>query len=89
MKKNVYVVDLISRSIQTKLVYARSHKEAQEIADSSEWNEKEEMLDSEINVRKAVIRGAEKKSKYPDYQPSSYVWISPEESVRFNEIDIR
>lgn len=85
-KKTVYAVDLISRSIQTKLVYASSPDEARKIVDGSDWMEKEEMLDSETEVREAVIQGKEKEGQYPDFYPSNYVWLDNGEVKRFSEI---
>lgn len=86
MAKQVYVVGLISRSIQTKLVYASSPDEAKEIADETDWEGKEEMLDSETEVREAVINGNEKKGEYPDFYESDYVFTD-DDCVRYNELN--
>lgn len=69
MKQKIYVVSLISKSVQTKLVQATSKREAIEIANNNEWQEKEEMLDSTITAKFATLPG----NKYADFHPSDYV----------------
>ena len=84
-KKKVYLVSLISRSVQTKLVYASSPDEAKEMAEETDWEGTEEMLDSEIEVRKAVLKGNEKKGEYPDFYESDYVFTD-DDCIRYNEL---
>lgn len=83
--KKVYVVGLISRSIQEKLVYASNPEEAKKIANSTDWEEKEEMLDSETEVREVVLKGNEKEGDYPDFYESSYIFTD-DDCIRFNEL---
>ena len=83
--KKVYVVSLISRSIQTKLVYASTPKEAKEIARETDWEGKEEMLNSKTEVREAVLSGKEKEGEYPDFYESNYVFTD-DDCIRFNEL---
>jgi hypothetical protein len=82
----IYAVDLISKSIQRKLVYASSKFDAVEIAKQTDWMEKEEMLESEIEVRKAVINGDEEEGEYPDFYPSDYVFVKDGEAKRYSEL---
>lgn len=84
-QKKVYIVSLISRSIQTKLVYASSKKKAEEIAGETDWMGKEEMLDSETEVRRAVLKGNEPEGSYPDFYESDYVFTG-DDCVRYNEL---
>lgn len=89
-KLKPFVVSLISRSIQEKIVMATSKEEAQSIADNTEWMEKEEMLDSEYEVRPAVISGDEKKGKHPDFHPTNYVFTKDSTiPVRYSELKNR
>lgn len=88
MAKKVYAVDLISRSIQTKLVYASNEDEAKEIAGETDWQEKEHMLDSETEVREAVLKGNEKEGDYPDFYESDYIFTD-DDCVRYNELQTR
>lgn len=83
--KQVYVVSLISRSIQTKLVYASDKDEATDIAKETDWNGKEEMLDSDIEVREAVLNGDQKEGEYPDFYESDYIYTE-DDCIRYNEI---
>lgn len=86
MAKKVYAVDLISTSIQTKLVLASSKKEAYNIASETEWLGKEEIIDTQFEAREAVIKGDEKEGGFPDFYPSSYVHTDDGDCKRYNEI---
>lgn len=48
--KKLYEVRLVSRSVQTKYVLAKSKREALETANEDEWMEKEQMLDSHLTA---------------------------------------
>lgn len=87
-KKKVYIVSLISRSIQTKLVYASSPFKATQIAGKTDWTGKEEVLDSETEVRKAVLSGNEKVGDYPDFYESDYIYTD-DDCVRYNELNLK
>ena len=62
-KKKLYEVRLVSRSVQTKYVLATSKSSAIDLANQDEWDEKEEMLESQTS---ALLKDG------PDH-PSNYV----------------
>lgn len=90
-KKKVFAVELISTTVQTKLVYAESKEDALEIAYETDWDGKEEILDTETKARLAIKSGDEKEGTYPDFFDSNYVEFKNDNGdfdyCRYNELE--
>ncbi len=85
-KKKIYAVDLITTSIQTKLVQAENMDQALEIASDSDWMEKEEVTNSKTKSRLAVLKGDEKKGKLHDFYESDYILTENGDFKRYSEL---
>jgi hypothetical protein len=71
--KKVFAVALISKTIQSKYVLAENENQAEEVAHKTDWYDKEEVLDTELEV-----------SVPEDIRAGDHIDITTEEYVRYN-----